>query len=204
MLKKILIVLSLLAAVALGVWLTRYYYDWHETKVQEESQVLLDKIDTVVKLITVEGYFSEIYDYKDYWGYDLSFFRKKALLRVKAKVSVGYDLSNVKIESRPDEKRILISNLPDPQILSIDHDIDYYDISEGTFNYFSAEDYTRLNHNAKSFIETKAKESDLFMAAEKQGVQLLDMVQFLVVNAGWTFEYLPRNTEKEVENMHMN
>ena len=65
-------------------------------RLTEQSQVLMEKIKTVAKLVTVEGYFSEVYDYQDYWNYDVSMFRKKALIRVKAKVSVGYDLSKMK------------------------------------------------------------------------------------------------------------
>ena len=108
---------------------------------EESAQVLLERVQTVAKLITVEGYFSEVYDYKDYYAYNLSPFRKKALIRVKAKVSVGYDLSRVEFETRPDEKVIIVRNLPEPEILSIDHDLDYYDISQGMFNSFSAQDH---------------------------------------------------------------
>ncbi|MBK9982671.1 MAG: DUF4230 domain-containing protein [Saprospiraceae bacterium] len=62
----------------------------------------LEKIRTVCKLVTAEGEFSEIYSYKESKWFDVSFLSKKALIRVKAKVSVGYDLSKIKVE--PDEK----------------------------------------------------------------------------------------------------
>lgn len=201
MTKNIILVLALLITFGLGAWLTHRFYTKQEVSVEEESQVLLERIETVAKLITVEGYFSEVYDYQDHYGYDVSFFRKKALLRVKAKVSVGYDFAALKIESLPQEKTIIISNLPDPEILSIDHDIDYYDIQEGIFNSFSAQDYTKLNADAKEFIKGKVKESDLFLAAEEQGNGMQEMLQFIVESAGWTLDTKTRWEQEKIDTL---
>ena len=193
MIKKLGLLVLLLGIFALGAWLGKlYFFSAEATQKEEKAEVLLERIKTVAKLITVEGYFTEVYDYKDYWRYDVSPFRKKALLRVRAKVSVGYDLSRVAMEARPEDRTIVISNLPDPEILSIDHEIDYYDITEGTFNSFTESDYTMLNRRAKSFIEEKARESDLLLSAEKQGNQMLDMMRFLAENAGWRVVFAPR------------
>lgn len=190
--KKIIIGL-VMVMIALSVFFaTSYYYTIGEVTAEEQSQVLLEKIKTVAKLVTVEGYFSEVYDYKDYWSYDLSPFRKKALIRVKAKVSVGYDLSKMSIEAIPEQKLLIISNLPDPSIISIDHDLDYYDITEGTFNTFSEKDYTMLNKNAKEKIRQTAISSDLFLAAEQQSNNMLDLVKFMVEGAGWQLEFKPK------------
>jgi hypothetical protein len=139
--KKILPVLGLLLVFGFGFLVARYWYAAKEEKHRkEESEVLLEKIRSVAKLVTVEGYFSEIYDYEDYWGYDIAPLRKKALLRVKAKVSVGYDLGAMKFELKPEEQQLRISGIPEPHIISIDHDVDYYDITEGTFNSFTEKD----------------------------------------------------------------
>lgn len=178
---------------------TKYYYTWDATTVEEQAEVLKDRIEMVTKLVTVEGYFSEVYDYKDYWGYDFSFFRKKALVRVKAKVSVGYDLDQMKIETRPADKKIILSNLPDPQILSIDHDLDYYDITQGTFNSFSPDDYNKINSTAKELIESQAKQSDLFITAEKQNNEMMEMIQLMVESAGWQLEFEPRNLSNPLD-----
>jgi len=149
----------------------------------------------------VEGYFSEMYDYKDYWKYDISPLRKKALVRVKGKVSVGYDLGQMKLEAFPDKKLITISEIPDPDIISIEHDLDYYDISEGSFNSFSAKDYNHINKNAKEKIRQTALASDLFLKAEEQSNQLLDLIQFMVEGAGWEVEYVARLTPIEQDTL---
>lgn len=193
MMKKAFIALGIIA-LCLAVFLgTKKYYTW-TTKVesQEQSQVLLEKIKTVCKLVTVEGYFSEIYDYQEYWGYDISPFRKKALIRVRAKVSVGYDLTKTNFEAQAQLKKIIISELPDPAIISIDHDLDYYDITEGTFNSFTEADYNKMNKNAKEKVRKEANNSDLFLTAEAESAQVLEIIRFMVEGAGWTLEFRPR------------
>lgn len=188
MVRKLLIGLGILAVFALGIFVTRSFYKIGAVKSQENSEVVLERIKKVAKLITVEGYFTEVYDYKDYWGYDFGIFRKKALVRVKAKVSVGYDLEQLKLDANPATKTITVSNLPEPQILSIDHDLDYYDISEGTFNTFTEADYNKINTNAKKYIEARAKESQLLETARKEGNQALELMRFVTESAGWTFK----------------
>ncbi len=126
--NKYLLLFTLIAVFAAGILLTRWYFKRQEAVVQENGVVLLERIKQVAKLITVEGYFSEIYDYQDYYGYDLSIFRKKALIRVKAKVSVGYDLEKMKVTSDAATKTIHLSGIPPAEILSIEHDLDYYDV----------------------------------------------------------------------------
>ena len=89
MLKRILILVALVLAFSLGGWLTYRFFAPKETKPQESATVLLEKIREVVKLTTVEGEFSEIYNYSEYSGYFTWFWDKKALVRVNAVVSVG-------------------------------------------------------------------------------------------------------------------
>lgn len=188
MTRKILLVVGIVAVFILGVMVTRFFYQQGEVKSQESSDVILERVKKVAKLITVEGYFSEVYDYKDYKGYDWFFLRKKALVRVRAKVSVGYDLNQLKIEALPESKTILVSQMPAPEILSIDHDLDYYDISEGTFNAFTEADYNKINTNAKKYIEEKANESNLLETARKEGNQALELMKFITESAGWKFK----------------
>lgn len=185
MTKKIIIGIALLLCVVLGAWVTSWWYKSTALKVQEDSQVLLQQIQQVCKLTAVEGYFSEVYDYSDYWGYDLSIFRRKALIRVKAKVSVGYDMEKVKIDSDPLHKTVYIRNFPEPTILSIDHDLDYYDITEGVFNSFSAEDYTKISGKAKAYIRDQALKSPLLDNARNQRNKLFEALRVMIENAGW-------------------
>lgn len=186
-LRYFLLLLLLLGSFALGLYVSRSLDFGWERETEKERTVLLEKIKTVAKLVTVEGYFSELYNYKDYVGYDWWIFRKKAILRVQARVSVGYDLSDLEIDIAPEARTLTVRNIPsEPQIISVDHDIDYYDLTEGTFNYFDEKDYTQLNKDARQFIEAKAQDSALMDKAREQGLQILDVIRFMGENAGYT------------------
>ena len=131
-----------------------------------KSSILLEKVKKVCKIVTVEGHFTELYSHQDYKYYNFYPFRKKAILKVDATVHAGYDLQNVEFEMREDIKTIFIKNLPQPTIQSVDTKISYYNISEGTFNSFSTEELTELNHNAREFIMKKSNTSELMTRAE--------------------------------------
>lgn len=179
-------ILALAVTFLLGVWAADWYFSRQETNEKIEANVLLEQVREVTKLITVEGQFAEIYDYEDFYGYDLPGFRKKALVRVKATVHVGYDLEKMKITALDESKTIRISEIPPAELLAIEHDLDYYDIQEGIFNSFTTSDYNKVNQNAKDLIRQKAQESSLFDKAKFQRNKLFEMMQFMVESAGWT------------------
>ncbi len=178
-----------------GFMVCKYFNAPKEINAQEQSKVLLEKVQTVAKMITVEGNFSEVYNYKDYWGYDFFPFQKKAIILVDAKVSVGYDLKKMNMRSDAITKTLTISDLPEAEILSLDHSLKYYDISEGTFNSFSPSDYNLLQEKVKDFIRKKAEESDLKSKAKQQGNQMLDVIRFMVESAGWKLVLEPMKNQ---------
>ncbi|WP_235298820.1 DUF4230 domain-containing protein [Portibacter marinus] len=185
---KYLVVLVLLLVIGLGMWKFGGVglFKAPEANVISSKEIILERMEKVNKLITLEAYYSEVYPHKDYYYYDISPFRKKALIRVKAKVSVGYDFQDIHMEANDETKTVTIYGLPNPEILSIDHDLDYYDISEGTFNSFTASDYNKLNADAKSFIRSSAEaNAALFEEADEKKEELLDMFRWMLSAAGW-------------------
>jgi len=185
--RSLVQIVFLLAVFALGGWLS-YRYFAPQNKATEDSTVLLEKIQAVSKLITVEGQFSEIYNYSEYQGYFSLLFDKKVLVRVRATVSAGYDLNQLHIMADPLTHTIRVSALPEPQILSIDHTLDYYDISEGFFTSFTPEDYTRINQRAKDLIRDQALKSSLLPSARQQAAKMFDLMRFMTESAGWKLE----------------
>jgi len=185
--KYILLPIIFLALLA-AAWFLGYKTSFVKQYKKEDVSVMMDRIQKVCKLVAVEGYVSEIYNYKDYYYYDIQLLRKKALIRVKAKVSVGYDFEDIQITTDETTHLITIRDLPPPEILSIEHDLEYYDVDEGTFNNFSEEELTELNKNAKAFVLEKAKESDLFAEAESQKQSFIDALTMIVSASGWNLE----------------
>lgn len=200
--KLFLSIIFILALFGAGFLFSLYLSEKEDNEKRiEESTILLEKIQSVAKMVTIEGYYSELYRYEDFWGYDWWIFRKKAIMRVKAKVSVGFDLNHLKFDLDKETWTLHIRNVPsEPEIISIDHQIDYYDISQGSFNSFSEKDYNKIQKNAKDMIAKKAGTGELMIRAKKQGLELLDLIKFLAEGAGWKVEIesLPlKETTKE-------
>ena len=107
--------------------------------VNSQSTILLDKIRKVCKFITVEGDFAEIYHYEDVKERFLKLLssRKKALVVINAKAHVGYDLSKIDLEADIDKKKIILKHFPEPEVLSIETNLNYYDKTEGYFKRLS-------------------------------------------------------------------
>ncbi|HQV67751.1 MAG TPA: DUF4230 domain-containing protein [Saprospiraceae bacterium] len=185
LIKQYIVFGLLLIAISAGMWfyMKNHYF---EAIKAENTTIVLEKIKTVTKLISVEGQFSELYNYKESYDYDFfNLFSKKIILRVNAKVSVGYDFEKINISVDSLSKTVTFNELPQAEILSIDHDIDYYDISEGTFSSFTPEEYNAIQKKAKNLIAEKAKNTPLIAEAEKQKAEYLKMIDMALTSAGW-------------------
>jgi hypothetical protein len=184
--------LFLVAGAIIGVLAYAFWFNRDAPKdplPAQKQEIMLEKIKQVAKLITVEGEFANVHEYEDYlYDYKLSVFQKKALIRVKARVSVGYDLKKMTWEVDSTNRIIRVRDLPDPEILSIDHDLEYYDIQEGMFHGFKEEDYNLINKVVKKRLRDAVQEGPLMDKARNEGISNLEIIQLLVEQAGWTFE----------------
>ena len=199
---KYLFIILLITGALIFAWYIGFKSSLFEKKSSVSQEVILEQIKNVVKLGTVEGYFSEIYNYKEHYGPELSFFTKKALIRVKAKILAGFDLEAIKIGVDEKSRTVTISNIPDPQIISIEHDLDYYDITEGIFNSFTTEDYNRMNVQAKTYIKSIALKSGLMDNARKQLNSHIELLKVMMNSYGWelkteTVKNPPENSYKQ-------
>lgn len=196
---------SLLGAVLAYIGITYFKWKVGEKQTVKQSEILIKKIKSVCNLISVEGEFAEIYQYEDKKKHFLKFFtsKKRAILLIKAKVHIGYDLSQIKLESKNKSKEILLTQFPEPKILSVETDVKYFDKKEGFFNKFNAEDLTELNREAKDFIIDKIPESGLITSAKKEALDSIQMIEKLLETAGWSFVYthlvLPSSEEEKLK-----
>jgi hypothetical protein len=158
---------------------------------QKQSVVLMEKIRSVCKFITVEGDFAEIYHYENVKDKIANFLlgKKKAIILVNAKAHIGFDLSKIEMSSDPELKTIRLTNFPQPQVLSIETDFSYYDKSEGWANYFTSDDLTDANRNAKQHIIDKIPESGLLQAAQQEALIAVQMMEGLAATIGWKVDY---------------
>ncbi|MFS4466804.1 DUF4230 domain-containing protein [Maribacter sp. 2210JD10-5] len=169
-----------------------------------QSTVLLEKIRSVCKLMTVEGDFAEIYKYENTRERFMSLVssKKKALIVIKAKAQIGYDLKKILMDADENNKRIILKNFPQPEVLSIEPELDFYDIKNGMFNSFTPEDLTSLNLEAKKHIKEKIPESGLMQTAKKEAWETVLLIEKIVGTIGWKLDYSALEIpEKQLERL---
>lgn len=149
------------------------------TVVRESTHTVVEGIQKVFKIVLVEGFFNELYNYeetKKLFGFLPS--TKRALVIIQAKVLVGYDFEKCVWEADEANQKIQLISFPEPEILSIEPDYKYYNFDEGIFNLLNRDDLTRIQTNGKKQVEMAALKSDLpRMAAEQMRTMLTEVVQ---------------------------
>ena len=182
--------------IILGVIATYWVYNFFRKKKSKEltvvqSHVLLEKIKSVCKLISTEGDFAEIYKYENTKERFLSLItsKKKALIVITAKAHIGYDLKKLILKADIESKRIILTSFPEPEILSIEPELDFYDIKNGMFNSFTPDDLTVLNQEAKQHIRDKIPESGLMETAKNEALEAILLIETIVETIGWKLDY---------------
>ncbi|GLU42833.1 DUF4230 domain-containing protein [Allomuricauda sp. NBRC 101325] len=189
-------VVDMILGLILGAILMYWFFSLFRKKrnreiTEQQSTVILNKIRSVCKLVSVEGDFAEIYHYENTKDRFMSLFKskKKALIVIKAKAHIGYDLNKLNLKADNDGKRIILSHFPEPEVLSIEPELQFYDIKNGIFNSFSPTDLTNLNQEAKEHIKQKIPESGLMETARKEALQAVLVVEKIVETIGWKLDY---------------
>ena len=160
-------------------------------RADEQSVILIDKIKSVCKFITVEGDFSEIYHYENLKEKYVSLLlgKKKAIVLISAKAHIGFDLTKVRMSSDSETKRIILTNFPDPELLTVETDFKYYDKREGWANPFTTSDLTDIIHDAKKHIVDKIPQSGLLEKARKEALETILLIEKIVETIGWKLDY---------------
>ena len=110
------------------------------------SQIIQEQLKNVSKLIVTEGYFSDIITYKDAKSLymDLLSAEKKAVVLVKAKATISYDLKQLDFEVDEEHRTITVSNIPTPELNTYPK-LTYYDVQQDYLNPFEAKDYNKIS-----------------------------------------------------------
>ena len=183
-----IIILSILVTLGIVTVMRNFKL---KKQTNSQSVILLDKIKRVCKFITVEGDFAEIYHYEDVKERFLKLItsKKKALVVINAKAHVGFDLSRIKMDSNVKTKTVKLFHFPEPEVLSIETDLNYYDKKDGVLNKFEASDLTELHNEAKLHIMNKVPESGLYQIAKKEALDSILLIESIVETIGWTLDY---------------
>jgi len=170
---------------------------------EHQSTVLLEKIKSVCKLISVEGDFAEIYKYENTKERFMSLVssKKKALIVINAKAQIGYDLQKIFMHADNEKKKIILTNFPEPEVISIEPELEFYDIQNGLFNTFTPNDLTSLNKEAKKHILEKIPESGLMDTAKREAVEAVLIIEKIVETIGWKLDYTALKIPEKQKNL---
>jgi len=170
----------------LGIGIAYYfYYDTFLKNKTADSEILLKSIKQVAKMVTVEADFENIVNHKDFIKYDFYPLRKKAILKVKATVAAGCNLEKLNFTIDTENRTLTILKFPKSEILSIETDVEYYNMQEGLFNTFSEQELTELNSKAKEDIRIEASKSDLLKQADQRALEMFEIIKLIAENAGF-------------------
>ena len=168
------------------------------------SELIVKQLKNVSKLVVTEGHFSEVYNYensKEIFG-DFITAEKNALVVVNAKVTISYDLKQVKYKLDSTKQVLELTSIPDYEI-SINPDLEYYDIQSDFLNPFEAEDYNKIKETVKRSLLEKVEKSSLKTNAQNRLISELSNFFILSKSLGWKLVYKGKqvNNQNDFENL---
>jgi len=169
------------------------YFLYNKTRnrqrIEHEHTIVQHEVKDVFKLILVESFHTDIQTYTDIKKLFIGSSEKKATLIIRAKVLVGYDLTNwVSPIFDKQNRKIILDSLPKSKILAIDHDTQWYDIDRGLFNKFTPQDFTNMERKGKGKISKIAESNGLLNKADEQ---IREMLYNIEQKTKWKIEVKP-------------
>ncbi len=177
-----------LLVLIVGMLLAFLYIEKTKTKNQhEQTQVILNGIKQVQKMIVTEGSFSEIYSFEDSdkYFFETVSFDKKAIVAINANVEVTYDLSQLDIQVDSIAKTVIVKNIPEAT-LTIVPDVKFFDLQQSQFNAFSATELNTIRNKAIAQIKDNARIVKLKANAKERLLENLQNLFVLSRSYGWT------------------
>ncbi len=185
-------VLLLVVLVVIGFIAYQYFDNKQKDRDQliERTGLIEKQIKNVGKLVVTEGNFAQVFSYKDSKSFylDVLSARKKALIIVNAEVSIAYDLSKLKTEIDSKSKTVTITYIPEEEI-SINPNIQYYDVTQDYLNQFEADDYNKIQKRIQKTLREKIEKSNIKSNAKNRLISELQKIYILTNTMGWTLEY---------------
>ncbi len=149
---------------------------------KEESQainkdyyILNNQINKVNKMIVLEQNFSSFQTHKSsvFRLGDIEVFPKEMVLYSTAKAQVSYDLKKMKIEVDSIQKKLIIKELPSPEV-KIFPEVKIHFMDDYAVNRFSKSDLNNILESAKKNMRKSINQERLKSDAKKQLLSNLD------------------------------
>lgn len=195
--RKILLGIIIALIFVFGLRYCEYHKDDNE-QLETNAELIQKQLQNVGKLIVTEGHYAQVFSYEDSKKFYIDMFSsdKKALVIVNAKASIAYDLSKVVTKIDAANKTVTITNIPEPE-LSINPNIEYYDIKQDYLNQFGADDYNKIKDRVEVSLREKIEASDLKTNARNRLISELQKIYILTNSMGWVLHYNEKTISEE-------
>ncbi|RAV27474.1 DUF4230 domain-containing protein [Sinomicrobium soli] len=196
--RKPLLISLVILLLVVCIWQYYHYRGQEQQGLLRQTAVIQEQIRNVGKLIVTEGSYSQVFTYEDSKKFYLDFLseKKRALVVVNATAQVSYDLSKIRTEIDETGKTLRITSIPEPE-LHISPDIEYYDVQQGYFNRFEADDHNRIKRRIERSLQDKIKNSPLMENAGNRLISELYKFYILTSSMGWTLEYNEHTIDRD-------
>lgn len=177
------------------------YKSEEKANISEDIQIVLHGIHNISKLVVSEGYFSQIYNFKDAkkYFYDTFEFEKSAIITVNAKVQVQFDLEKMVVEVDSLHKKIKIKYIPKEEVIIIP-EVKYFDLQQSTFNTFSKEELNTIHQKSIKKIKETVEVSKIRTNAKNRLLEELSKIYQLSAILGW--EVVDETEDKFLDNYY--
>ncbi len=197
--RNFLLGVAITALLAFGI---KYFIDQSNTRKTEleSSDLILNQMKNVGKLVVTEGHFAEVITYKDdrKLFLDALIAQKTAIVVVNAKVQVSYDLSKIEYIINKENKTVTLTTIPDPEI-DINPDIKYHDLRADFFNPFATKDHNLIKKRVIQQLEKKIKKSTVVTNSENRLISELQKIYILTNSLGWRLKYNHTDIESQLD-----
>lgn len=186
--RKVLLGIVIALVIVFGLRYCEYKKDDRD-QLRENSSLIQKQLKNVGKLIVTEGNYAQVLTFSDtekLFGFLDA--KKKAIVVVNATATLSYDLSLITSEISEENKTVTITHIPEPE-LTINPNIEYYDVTQDYLNQFEASDYNKIKQRVEASLRKKIEASDLQKNAQNRLISELQKIYILTSSMGWTLIY---------------
>ncbi len=194
---------NLLIGIGIGLLIFYLIFKYQEPKEGSDinsTNLIQEQLKNVSELIVTEGHFSDVITYKDAKKYYVDWLtaEKKAVVLVKAKATLSYDLRALNYFVDQTTNTIVLTDIPEVD-LNIYPSLEYYDIEQGYLNPFKAEDYNKIDKEVRKRMHNQISTSDFIDNAENRLISELFFLLNKDENQQWNI--IIENEEETLEKL---
>ena len=186
--RRLLLGLLAAAAAVLAVFAAGYLIGrWRTRREGVSSAPVVQAVRRIARLATVEMEIADVVRYEEVRTILVFDIPKNATLRLRGKVTGGFDLGHDFDVTADAALRRIVVRLPAPQILSVDDRLEWFDERSGWLNPITPADRTRWTQWARASLSRAAKDAGLH---EKSAAHARDLFTEAAAAFGWTADVM--------------